>query len=119
MRHYSETKHMIDKFRNAKFTEMQTEVVLEAIESTQKGGLENLATKQDLAEVKSELKQDIHVLELKITQDIHKIDLKVSDIRNEFTKLDGSFYLLKWMLGFIGTASLTTLGILIRMMLKQ
>ena len=166
MSHYEQTMYTIEEFKKANFTEEQTRVILRAVESTRKGELENLATKEDMAnyrqdtkddianvrqeisdvkaelkqeisDVKSELKQDIHALELKIgevkselkqdinnshqqiKEDIHKIDLKVSDIRNEFTKLDGNFYLLKWMFGFIGTACLTTLGILIRIMLKQ
>ena len=108
--HYEETMIMMEEFKKAKFSEDQTRVILKAVESAQKDGLENLATKEDIANVKqniSNVRQEISDVKVELKQDIHNLELKVSDLRSELkdeitelkiilNRVDDNISLVKW-----------------------
>jgi uncharacterized protein YcgL (UPF0745 family) len=87
MIHYEETMIMMEEFKKAKFTEEQTKVILKAVESAQKDGLENLTTKQDLAKVESAMKQDLAKVESAMKQDLAKVE---SAMKQDLAKVESA-----------------------------
>ena len=92
MIHYEETMIMVEEFKKAKFNEEQTKVILKAVESARKDGLENLATKSDIhalelkiADVKSELKNDIVA-----------VKLEISELRGDIKEINATLSTSKW-----------------------
>jgi len=92
------------------------EIVAELINSSN----DNLATKSDLAVVKSELKQDISDLrtELKqdisdlrteLKQDIHILDTKITQVDTKIT--EAKYDILKWIIPFLATNTLGIVGL--------
>jgi ABC-type phosphate transport system auxiliary subunit len=81
-----------------------------------------LATKDDLGQLKYELKQDIAQLRTELKQEIEsaeqrlegRIDLVAAEIKNLRTELKGEMTLLKWMFGVGVTVGV---GILVRLFL--
>ncbi|MBE8183030.1 MAG: hypothetical protein HAW61_05890 [Candidatus Portiera sp.] len=80
----------------------QAEGVVYAVRQGNQSAIEGLATKQDIAEVKTELKQDIAEVKAELKQDIAEVktELKqdIADVRQGLARIDGSMKILLWML---------------------
>ena len=81
------------------------EIVAELINSSN----DNLATKSDLAVVKSELKQDISDLRTELKQDIHILDTKITQVDTKIT--EAKYDILKWIIPFLATNTLGIVGL--------
>lgn len=117
-----DTYHYVKTLRNAGLPETQAEAHADALKSLIE---QNIATKQDLLDVKRELKQDISNLRNEVKQDISDLGQKLiqdnlqlrSDTRAALTKIDAKIdtkieasqkTIIKWMIGlFISQIGLT------------
>ncbi|MBU2648433.1 CCDC90 family protein [bacterium] len=109
---HSAVKRLVEAGFTEKQAETQTELMALAIS-------ENIATKQDIKDVRNDIKdldvslrQDINGLELSAKQDIKDVRNDINNLESrfeiKFTKIHGEITLLKWMLGIViaGIASL-------------
>lgn len=92
-----DTHKVYKKFKDAGIEDRAADAFVEAINEARATDLENLATKQDLKDirneldtkiesVRAELKVDIADVKSELKDDIHLLELKVSDIKSELVK---------------------------------
>lgn len=113
-----DTLKLAKRLRQANFTETQAEALAEAVaEAT----VENVATKpdiaelrtelkQDIAELRTELKQDIAELRAELKQDIANLHQEIDSLRVEMAALESR--MLRWM----GAGFAATIAVLAAMM---
>jgi hypothetical protein len=101
------THAVVKKFTQHGFTEEHAELIVDAINDQS----DQLATKNDLAMLKTELKADILNLELKLES---KIEHEISTLRGEIK--DIKIDLLKWIIPLFLTILISNLGGLIALL---
>lgn len=74
-----DTHKVFKQLSEAGLQEKTADAIVNAINESRLIDIENIATKQDLTEVKAVLKQDIHNLELKIAD----VKLEIADVKSE------------------------------------
>lgn len=101
-----DTHKVFKKFKDAGIDDKAADAFVEAINESRAADLENLVTKQDLTEVKSELKQDLSKVESSLELKIANVK---SDLKEEIGSVKSDVNLLKWMTGFSIALSMTIL----------
>jgi len=125
-----DTHKAFTKLVEAGLKKEAAEGIIGVIEESRQSGLDNLATKQDLSEVKSELKQDIADVRLEIANVRTELKEEIANVRTELVKeigivregvfeakltaakfhadlkednadLKGKFGTMQWMMGFL------------------
>lgn len=98
-----ETFHLLDELKKVHFSEEQAKVVLEVVESSRNTGFENLATKQNVSDVRLEifstrfeLKEEIAKLRSEVLEELAKLR---TEIKMEIALLKGEFKTIYWMGG--------------------
>ena len=101
------THAVVKKFTQHGFTEEHAELIVDAINDQN----DQLATKNDLAMLKTELKADISNLELKLDSKISNLDSKIeyeiSEVKSEIKAINTN---IKWIMAI----SLLIVGILLK-----
>ena len=101
------THAVVKKFTQHGFTEEHAELIVDAINDQS----DQLATKNDLAMLKTELKADISNLELKLDSKISNLDSKIeyeiSEVKSEIKAINTN---IKWIMAI----SLLIVGILLK-----
>ena len=105
------THAVVKKFTQHGFTEEHAELIVDAINDQS----DQLATKNDLAMLKTEIKGDINELKAELKADITevKVELKadISLLKEEMTEV--KIDLLKWFIPLILTVLISNIAILI------
>jgi hypothetical protein len=132
-----DTHKYAKQLQRAGVPEEQVEAQVAALSEAMQTGLQELVTKQDLAEVKQdlaavkpELKQDIAAVKQELTavkqelkQDIAAVRQDMAAMKQELKgeaalireEFKGQMLLVKWMLGVSITASVTVMALLVRL----
>ena len=101
------THAVVKKFTQHGFTEEHAELIVDAINDQN----DQLATKNDLSILKTELKADISNLELKLDSKISNLDSKIeyeiSEVKSEIKAINTN---IKWIM----TIGLLIVGILLK-----
>lgn len=101
------THALVKKFTQHGFTEEHAELIVDAINDQS----DQLATKNDLVMIKTELKTDISNLELKLDSKISNLDSKIeyeiSEVKSEIKAININ---IKWIMAI----SLLIVGILLK-----
>jgi chromosome segregation ATPase len=79
-----DTHASVKKLKEAGFTEQQAEAQVEVISEVLQS---NLATKLDIAELKSELKSDIAELKSELKSDVAELKTEIAVVRTEIERM--------------------------------
>ena len=89
-----DTHESVKSLKSAGFSDAQEEAVVAEMKQSHSDFVHDLATKQDLKELKQNLKE----LEASISRDIRELELRTDA---KFETVHGELRLLKWMLGLM------------------
>lgn len=87
-----ETFHLLDELKKVHFSEEQAKVVLEVVESSRNTGFENLATQQNVSDVRLEISHT----RFELKEEIAKLR---TEIKTEIAVLKGELKTIYWMGG--------------------
>jgi len=106
-----ELAEIVAELINSSNDNLATKSDLAVVKSELKQDISDLRTelKQDISDLRTELKQDISDLRTELKQDIHILDTKITQVDTKIT--EAKYDILKWIIPFLATNTLGIVGL--------